>query len=160
MGEAMAKAGEVALAGAKAIGAAVVAVVVSMGALALAGMKLALEAADAKGDMMLLFSTLTGGAVSGDEAVAMWNLYTGAAEAALPYDSVVVTGQKPDDALYLDLKDAHPHVHRIGDAVACRKLDHAIYEGYLAGIELFDPRERYIYEGELEAEAADLVHGD
>ena len=51
-------------------------------------------------------------------------------------------------------------MHRAGDAVACRKLDHAIYEGYLAGIELFDPRERYIYEGELEAEAADLVHGD
>lgn len=73
MGEAMAKAGEVALAGAKAIGAAVVAVVVSMGALALAGMKLALEAADAKGDMILLFSTLTGGAVSGEEAVAMFD---------------------------------------------------------------------------------------
>jgi hypothetical protein len=73
MGEALAKAGEVALAGAKAIGAAVVAVVASMGALAIAGMKLALEAADAKGDMMLLFSTLTGGAVSGDEAVAMFD---------------------------------------------------------------------------------------
>ena len=108
----------------------------------------------------LTYTINTWASAIGDEAVEMWNLYTGAAEAGLPYDSVVVTGQKPDDALYLELKDAHPHVHRIGDAVACRKLDHAIYEGYLAGIELFDPRERYIYEGELEAEAADLVHGD
>ena len=57
-------------------------------------------------------------------------------------------------------RELRDNVHRAGDAVACRKLDHAIYEGYLAGIELFDPRERYIYEGELEAEAADLVHGD
>ncbi|MEY4227333.1 MAG: hypothetical protein RL190_2090, partial [Actinomycetota bacterium] len=31
---------------------------------------------------------------------------------------------------------------------------------YLAGRELFDPRERYIHEGDLEREAADLVHGD
>ena len=108
----------------------------------------------------LTYTINTWASAIGDEAVEMWNLYTGAAEAGLPYDSVIVTGQKPDDALYLELKDAHPHVHRIGDAVACRKLDHAIYEGYLAGIELFDPRERYIYEGELEAEAADLVHGD
>ena len=42
------------------------------------------------------------------------------------------------------------NLHRIGDCVAVRKLDHAIYEGYLAGRELFDPHERYIYEGELE----------
>jgi hypothetical protein len=34
--------------------------------------------------------------------------------------------------------------------VAPRKLDHAIYEGYLAGRELWSPEERYIYEGELE----------
>ena len=29
-----------------------------------------------------------------------------------------------------------------------------------AGRELFDPHERYIYEGELEREEATLVHGD
>ena len=33
---------------------------------------------------------------------------------------------------------------------APRKLDHAIYEGELAGRELWSPEERYIYEGELE----------
>ena len=42
------------------------------------------------------------------------------------------------------------NLHRIGDCVAPRKLDHAIYEGYLAGRELWSPEERYIYEGELE----------
>ena len=108
----------------------------------------------------LTYTINTWASAVGDDTVAMWNVYTGDAEAPLPYDSVVVTGQKPNDALYLALKEQRENVHRAGDAVACRKLDHAIYEGYLAGIELFDPRERYIYEGELEAEAADLVHGD
>ena len=96
----------------------------------------------------------------GPDAVEMVNIYTGDADPSLPYDSVVVTGQKPDDALYFALKDLDLNVHRVGDAVACRKLDHAIYEGYLAGRELFDPHERYIYEGELEREEATLVHGD
>ena len=108
----------------------------------------------------LTYTINTWASAIGDDSVAMWNVYTGEAETPLPYDSVVVTGQKPNDALYLALKEQRDNVHRAGDAVACRKLDHAIYEGYLAGIELFDPRERYIYEGELEAEAADLVHGD
>jgi len=62
----------------------------------------------------------------------------------------LATGAKADDELYLALKDAHPNVHRIGDCLAPRKLDHAIYEGELAGRELFSPEERYIYEGELE----------
>ena len=90
----------------------------------------------------------------------MVNLYTGEPEEPLHADTVVVTGAKPADALYLELVERHPHVHRVGDCVAVRKLDHAIYEGYLAGRELFDPRERYIYEGELEREEAALVHGD
>ncbi|MGA0121890.1 MAG: NAD(P)-binding protein [Gaiellales bacterium] len=92
--------------------------------------------------------------------VEMVNLYTGEPEEPLHADTVVVTGAKPADALYLELVERHPHVHRVGDCVAVRKLDHAIYEGYLAGRELFDPRERYIYEGELEREEAALVHGD
>ncbi|MGI9117743.1 MAG: NAD(P)-binding protein [Gaiellales bacterium] len=111
-------------------------------------------------DKGLTYTINTWASAIGDEHVEMWNIYTGAAEAPLPYDSVVVTGQKPDDALYLALKGQRGNVHRAGDAVACRKLDHAIYEGYLAGRELFDPRERYIYEGELEREEATLVHGD
>lgn len=92
--------------------------------------------------------------------VKVFNLYTGAAEPDVQADTIVTTGAKPDEALYFQLKEHLDNVHRVGDCVAVRKLDHAIYEGYLAGRELFDPRERYIYEGELEAEAADLVHGD
>jgi hypothetical protein len=63
---------------------------------------------------------------------------------------VLATGPKANDALYLELKGRVANLERIGDCVAPRKLDHAIYEGYLAGRELFDPEERYIYEGELE----------
>ena len=62
---------------------------------------------------------------------------------------------KPNDELFLALSEAElDNVHRVGDCVAARKLDHAIYEGYLAGRELFDPHERYIYEGELERDVA------
>jgi hypothetical protein len=92
--------------------------------------------------------------------VSFFNLYTGDPEPAIEADTIVLTGAKPDDALYHRLKEHLDDVHRVGDCVAVRKLDHAIYEGYLAGRELFDPRERYIYEGELEAEAVDLIPGD
>ena len=91
--------------------------------------------------------------------IKVFNLYTGEAEPDVTADTIVTTGAKPNDALYLQLKEHFDAVHRVGDCVAVRKLDHAIYEGYLAGCELFDPRERYIYEGELERETADLSHG-
>ena len=81
----------------------------------------------------------------------MINLYTGADETLTGVDTVVLaTGPKADDELYLALKGQVENLHRIGDCVAPRKLDHAIYEGYLAGRELWSPEERYIYEGELE----------
>lgn len=83
--------------------------------------------------------------------VTIFNLYTGATEVLEAVDTVVLaTGTKANDDLYLALKDKHPNVHRIGDCLAPRKLDHAIYEGELAGRELHSPEERYIYEGELE----------
>lgn len=79
------------------------------------------------------------------------NLYTGAETVLDGVDHVVLaTGPKADDTLYFELKGSVPELHRIGDCVAPRKLDHAIYEGELAGRELWDPEERYIYEGELE----------
>jgi hypothetical protein len=90
---------------------------------------------------------------SGIEAsrVSIFNLYTGAAESLEGVDTVVlVTGQKVNDELYFALKGTVPNLHRIGDCLAPRKLDHAIYEGELAGRELWSPEERYIYEGELE----------
>jgi thioredoxin reductase len=84
-------------------------------------------------------------------SVAIFNLYTGAEETIAGVDTVVLaTGPKADDDLYFALKGTVASLHRIGDCVAPRKLDHAIYEGYLAGRELWSPEERYIYEGELE----------
>ena len=83
--------------------------------------------------------------------VTVFNLYTGAETRLEDVDTVVLaTGPKANDDLYFALKGTVSNVHRIGDCVAPRKLDHAIYEGYLAGRELWDAEERYIYEGELE----------
>ena len=83
--------------------------------------------------------------------MALFNLYTGAEETLEGVDTVVLAaGSKADDALYRAFKGRVANVHRIGDCVAPRKLDHAIYEGYIAGRELWSPEERYIYEGELE----------
>ena len=81
----------------------------------------------------------------------IFNLYTGAEEEITGVDTVVLaTGPRANDELYFALKGEVENLHRIGDCVAPRKLDHAIYEGYLAGCELWSPDERYIYEGELE----------
>jgi mycofactocin system FadH/OYE family oxidoreductase 2 len=84
--------------------------------------------------------------------LTLFNLYTGQESAVESVDTLVLaTGPKANEELYVALKGRIPDLHRIGDCHAPRKLDHAIYEGYLAGRELWDPRERYIYEGELEA---------
>jgi mycofactocin system FadH/OYE family oxidoreductase 2 len=88
--------------------------------------------------------------IDGDR-VTIFNLYTGAEEILEGVNTVVLSaGSKADDGLYFALKGEVANLHRIGDCVAPRKLDHAIYEGYLAGRELWSPEERYIYEGELE----------
>jgi hypothetical protein len=86
-----------------------------------------------------------------DDRVALFNLYTGATHSIEGVDTIVLaTGQKANDELYFALKGAVENLHRIGDCLAPRKLDHAIYEGELAGRELWSHEERYIYEGELE----------
>jgi len=96
-----------------------------------------------------------------DQTVSIFNLYTGASETIEGIDTVVLaTGPKANDELYFALKGEVENLHRIGDCVAPRKLDHAIYEGYLAGRELWSPEERYIYEGELERrEGAEIPLG-
>jgi mycofactocin system FadH/OYE family oxidoreductase 2 len=112
-------------------------------------------------DMAHLYSRLLGkgldyrlnawaSAIEGDR-LTVFNLYTGAAETIEGVDTVVLaTGSKANDDLYVALKGRVANLHRIGDCVAPRKLDHAIYEGYLAGRELWSVDERTIYEGELE----------
>ena len=85
-------------------------------------------------------------------SVVAFNMYTGE-EFTLVADTVVLAmAPKANDDLYFALKQngVVAEVHRIGDCVSPRKLDHAIYEGYVAGRELSDPEERYINEGELE----------
>jgi pyruvate/2-oxoglutarate dehydrogenase complex dihydrolipoamide dehydrogenase (E3) component len=88
--------------------------------------------------------------IEGDR-VDVVNLYTGAQESLEAIETVVLaTGPKANDDLYFALKGRIQNLHRIGDCVAPRKLDHAIYEGALGGRELWTPEERYVYEGELE----------
>jgi mycofactocin system FadH/OYE family oxidoreductase 2 len=83
--------------------------------------------------------------------VSIFNLYTGAAESLEGVETVVLlTGQKANDDLYFALKGEIEVLHRIGDCLAPRKLDHAIYEGELADRELWSPKARFVYEGELE----------
>ena len=84
--------------------------------------------------------------------VTIFNLYTGAQETrrGRRHGRARDRARRPNDDLYLALKGQVENLHRIGDCVAPRKLDHAIYEGELAGRELWSPEERYIYEGELE----------
>ena len=59
-------------------------------------------------------------------------------------------GSVADDALFHELAAVLPNVHQIGDCVAPRKLDHAIYEGELAGRELWSRDERTLWDGELD----------
>jgi mycofactocin system FadH/OYE family oxidoreductase 2 len=56
-----------------------------------------------------------------------WRVFDG-------YDTVVAAmGNEADDGLYKALKGRVKELYRIGDCVAPRKADMAIYEGYMAG---------------------------
>ena len=80
------------------------------------------------------------------------DIFTGHPRRLDSVDSIVLaTKPRANDALYHLLKERLPILHRIGDCLAPRRLDHAIYEGVIAGRELFSPEERYIVEGELES---------
>ncbi|MFC5995760.1 FAD-dependent oxidoreductase [Pseudonocardia hispaniensis] len=89
-------------------------------------------------------------AIDGDR-VDVVHLYMRAVEQLTGVDTVVLAmSRQADDALYHALKGRVRTLHRIGDCLAPRKLDHAIYEGELAGRELWDPADRFIHEGDLE----------
>jgi hypothetical protein len=86
------------------------------------------------------------------KALTVFDLYTGREEVVEGVDTLVLaTGPRANDELYFQLKGKVEHLHRIGDCVAPRRLDHAIYEGYLAGRELWSPEDRYIVDQELES---------
>jgi len=83
-------------------------------------------------------------------SVTIYNLYSGREETLAGVETVVLaTAPVGNDSLYFALKQAGREVHRIGDCVAPRKLDHAIYEGYVAGRELWTSEERYLDDAEL-----------
>ena len=75
----------------------------------------------------------------------------GGGEETVEADTVVLAlPAVADAALYHELKAASRSVHRIGDAVAPRRIDHALYEGMLAGRELWSWQERALDPGALE----------
>ena len=86
-----------------------------------------------------------------ERAVVVLNVFSGVSTRLEDVDAVVLaTGSLADDRLVQELAAALPNVHAIGDCVAPRKLDHAIYEGELAGRELWTTEERTIWEGQLD----------
>jgi 2,4-dienoyl-CoA reductase-like NADH-dependent reductase (Old Yellow Enzyme family) len=87
----------------------------------------------------------------GTDSVELFNIYSGTTSSLGNVDHVIMTTANiPNDDLYFELKGEFPNVHRVGDAVVPRRLEHAIYEGYLAGLERFDNWSKYIEPGELE----------
>jgi thioredoxin reductase len=62
------------------------------------------------------------------------NIYSNEAQIFEGYDTVVVVmPNRPDDALYFRLKKKIKELYRIGDCVAPRKIDMAIWEGNKIG---------------------------
>jgi hypothetical protein len=78
--------------------------------------------------------------ISGEAGAKMLkgiNVYANTFHDFGPYDSVVlVAGQEVDDRLYKALKGRVKELYRIGDCVAPRKVDMAIWEGHKLGREI------------------------
>jgi mycofactocin system FadH/OYE family oxidoreductase 2 len=73
----------------------------------------------------------------GAKTVKGFNVYSNVWEEWGPYDSLVLAmGQQVDADLYFALKGKVKELHRIGDCVAPRKVDMAIWEGHKVGREL------------------------
>jgi hypothetical protein len=113
------------------------------------------------GDMPILYSRLFGKGLSfevntwataiGEGSVTLLDLYTGGESTREGIETVVLaTAPEAEDCLYHGLSAGSRPVHRIGDASAPRRLDHAIYEGFVGGRELWSAAEAYPREGSLE----------
>jgi len=71
---------------------------------------------------------------AGEKVVKGFNVYSNAWDEWSGFDSVVLAmGQEVDDDLYFALKGKVRELHRIGDCVAPRKVDMAIWEGHKVG---------------------------
>ena len=68
------------------------------------------------------------------DAVTLVDVLSGRAERLDGVDAVVVrTHGVPEDARCAALRGLVPHLERVGDAVAVRPVDRAVFEGHLAG---------------------------
>jgi mycofactocin system FadH/OYE family oxidoreductase 2 len=77
------------------------------------------------------------GGETGAKAIKGFNVYSNKWNEWGPFDSIVLAmGQKSDDSLYMELKGKVPELYRIGDSVAPRKVDMAIWEGHKIGREI------------------------
>ena len=70
----------------------------------------------------------------GEKTVKGFNVYSNVWDEWNGYDTVVLAmGQAVDDDLYFALKGKVKELHRVGDCVAPRKVDMAIWEGHKVG---------------------------
>jgi hypothetical protein len=77
------------------------------------------------------------GGGAGDKTVKGFNVYSNIWDEWGPFDSIVLAmGQKADDELYMSLKGKVKELYRVGDSVAPRKVDMAIWEGHKIGREI------------------------
>jgi len=74
---------------------------------------------------------------AGEKVVKGFNVYSNAWDEWGPFDTLVMAmGQQVEDELYFALKGKVKELYRIGDCVAPRKVDMAIWEGHKLGREI------------------------
>jgi mycofactocin system FadH/OYE family oxidoreductase 2 len=77
------------------------------------------------------------GGEAGAKTVKGFNVYSNIWDEWGPFDSLVLAmGQRVEESLYMSLKGKVSELYRIGDAVAPRKVDMAIWEGHRIGREI------------------------
>jgi hypothetical protein len=69
----------------------------------------------------------------GDHDVTLVDVLSHAIEVVDADQVVIRTHGVPDDALFRQLEGRVPEVLRVGDAVAVRPVDRAVFDGHLAG---------------------------
>lgn len=70
----------------------------------------------------------------GIDSVAIFNHYSGEQTILAGMDAVVLVSQpQPREELYRQIKGKVPELYRIGDSLAPRKMEHAIFDGFTTG---------------------------
>jgi mycofactocin system FadH/OYE family oxidoreductase 2 len=86
-----------------------------------------------------------------------YRVLDGAPEPIEGVDTVVLaTGSEAETSLFDALRGRVEELHRVGDCLAPRRLDHAIYEGFLAGCERFATGERFVPEDHVALAGAEV----